>query len=104
MTAKINAWAKDAPRRKLIRKAPAGVSREGAFFVGFPVVTGIPKTDEEYIFSGPRSREEAIRLLEEKISKSSKFVFAAVKGDYGEKLIASLDQIVLIDVPKVMGS
>lgn len=59
-----------------------------------------PKTDAEYIFSKPRSKEEAIRLLEEKIDRNSRFVFAAVKGDYGEKLIASLDHIILISVPK----
>lgn len=74
---------------------PFRASSEDLFF---------PKTDEVYVFSGPRSKEEAIRLLEEKISRSSKFVFAAVKGDYGEKLIASLDQIVLIDVLKEIRS
>ena len=59
-----------------------------------------PKTDAGYIFSAPRSKEEAVWLLEEKIKGNSRFVFAAVKGDYGEKLAASLDQIVLIEVPK----
>ena len=59
-----------------------------------------PKTDPTYLFSSPRSKEEVIRLLEERIVNNSRFVFAAVKGDYGEKLLASLDYIVLIDVPK----
>ena len=59
-----------------------------------------PKADTEYSFSNPRSREEAVRLLEKKIDENSRFVFAAVKGDYGDKLIALLDHIVLIDVPK----
>ncbi len=59
-----------------------------------------PKTDTGYAFSGPRSEEEVIRLLEERIAKNSRFVFAAVKGDYGDKLIAALDHIVLIEVPK----
>lgn len=59
-----------------------------------------PKTDTEYIFSKPRSKEEVIRLLEEKIERNNRFVFAAVKGDYGDKLIASLDHIILISVPK----
>ena len=58
------------------------------------------KTDPTYLFSSPRSKEEVIRLLEERIVNNSRFVFAAVKGDYGEKLLASLDYIVLIDVPK----
>ena len=39
-------------------------------------------------FSNPRSKQEAIRM------------FAAVRGDYGDKLIASLDYAVLVDVPK----
>lgn len=59
-----------------------------------------PKTDPSYLFSGPRSKEEAIRLLEDRIRENDRFVFAAVKGDYGDKLIASLDHIVLIEAPK----
>ena len=59
-----------------------------------------PKTDPSYMFSGPRSKEEVIRLLEERISANHRFIFAAVKGDYGDKLIASLDHIVLMEVPK----
>ena len=45
-----------------------------------------------------------IRLLEEKISGNNRFIFAAVKGDYGDRLIASLDYIVLIEVPKKIRS
>ena len=63
-----------------------------------------PKTDPSYMFSGPRSEEEAIRLLEERISGNNRFVFAAVRGSYGGKLIASLDHIVLIEVPKQIRS
>ena len=63
-----------------------------------------PKKDKAYAFSSPRSREEVIRLLEGKIENSSRFVFAAVTGDYGEKLIGSLEYIVLMDVPKQIRS
>lgn len=59
-----------------------------------------PKEDASYLFSNPRSKEEVIHLLEEKIEEDNRFVFAAVKGDYGEKLLAKLDYIVLIEVPK----
>ena len=62
------------------------------------------KTDPSYMFSGPRSEEEVIRLLEERISKNNRFVFAAVRGNYGDKLIAALDHIVLIEVPKQIRS
>jgi hypothetical protein len=63
-----------------------------------------PKTDPSYVFSSPRSKEEVIRLLEERISANSRFIFAAVKGNYGDKLIALLDHIVLIEVPKQVRS
>ncbi len=63
-----------------------------------------PKADSSYTFSGLRSEEEVIRLLEERISGNNRFVFAAVKGNYGDKLIASLDHIVLVEVPKQIRS
>ncbi len=63
-----------------------------------------PKTDPAYLFSAPRSREEAVRLLEERIADSGRFVLAAVKGDYGGRLIASLNRIVLVEVPKEIRS
>lgn len=59
-----------------------------------------PKEDASYLFSNPRSKEEVIHLLEEKIEEDDRFVFAAVKGDYGEKLLKKLDYVVLIEVPK----
>ena len=63
-----------------------------------------PKAGSSYEFSNPRSKEEVIQLLEEKISRNNQFVFAAVKGNYGDRLIASLDHIVLIEVPKQIRS
>ena len=63
-----------------------------------------PKTDPSYVFSSPRSEEEVIRLLKERISANSRFIFTAVKGNYGDKLIALLDHIVLIEVPKQVRS
>ena len=63
-----------------------------------------PKTDPAYAFAAPRTKEEAIRILEDRIRQNPRFVFAAVRGDYGERLIASLDRIVLIDAPKEIRS
>ena len=63
-----------------------------------------PKTDRDYTFSNPRSQKEAVRILEERIAQNDRFVFAAVKGDYGSRLIASLEWIILIDVPKQIRS
>ena len=59
-----------------------------------------PKTDAGYPYSSPRGKEEVIRLLEERIEKDRRFVFAAVKGDYGEKLRSLLDCIIVVDVPR----
>ncbi len=59
-----------------------------------------PKTDTKYAYSDPRGKEEVIRLLEDKIEKGRRFVFAAVKGDYGDKLLSLLDCIIVVDVPR----
>ena len=59
-----------------------------------------PKEDPNYMFFGPRSEEEVIRLLEEKITANNRFIFAAVRGNYGDQLASSLDHIVYIEVPK----
>ena len=59
-----------------------------------------PKEDPAYLFSSPRSKEEAVRLLEERIRENDRFVFAAVRGDYGNLLLRSLSHIVLIEVPQ----
>ena len=61
-----------------------------------------PKKDRNYVFSAPRSKDEAILILEEMMENNRNFVFSAVKGDYGDKLISMLDHIVLIDVPKAV--
>jgi dephospho-CoA kinase len=63
-----------------------------------------PKTDPLYMFSSPRSKEEVIQLLEERISENMQFIFASVRGNYGYRLIASLDRIILIEVPKQIRS
>lgn len=59
-----------------------------------------PKTDEQYTYASPRGKEEVVRLLEEKIEKDRRFIFAAVKGDYGDKLLSLLDCIIVVDVPR----
>ena len=56
--------------------------------------------DPAYKYARARSKEEAVRLLEERIKDDRRFVFAAVKGDYGEKLIDALDCIILVNAPK----
>ena len=63
-----------------------------------------PKDDPSYLYSGPRSEEEVVRQLEELIEEDRRFVFAAVKGNYGDKLPAYLDHVILIEVPKEIRS
>lgn len=59
-----------------------------------------PNRDSDYSYSSAASKDEAIHLLEEKIKENRDFVFSAVRGDYGDRLISDLDYIVLIEVPR----
>ena len=60
--------------------------------------------NEELYFSGtaytaPRSRDEAIRILEERTAGGN-FVFAAVRGEYGPIFLSRVDTAVLIELPR----
>ena len=59
-----------------------------------------PKTDPNYIYASPRTREEAEKMLFHAIKVHENFVFAAVKGDYGEAIYPFFQYAVLIDTPK----
>lgn len=59
-----------------------------------------PNKDPVYDYSNPRSKEEVVCSLESRIKNNTRFVFAAVKGDYGNEFINALDHIILVDVPK----
>lgn len=59
-----------------------------------------PKIDSNNIFASPRTREEVGRLLFHEIKAHGDFVFASVKGDYGEMIYPFFRYVVLIDVPK----
>ena len=63
-----------------------------------------PKTDPSYAFSCARSKDEVIRLLEERIRENDHFIFSAVKGDYGDLFMDSLQHIILTDAPKQVRS
>ena len=45
-----------------------------------------PKTDPNYIYASPRTQEEVEQLLFQEITAHENFVFAAVRGAYGEHL------------------
>ena len=59
-----------------------------------------PKVDPSYEFANPRTKTEVIRVLDDMISENKCFIFCAVRGDYGERLLAALDYIIYIYVPK----
>lgn len=57
-------------------------------------------TDSTYKFDTVRSKEEVISLLYDRIIRNNRYVFASVKGDYGDKLISTLEYVILVEVPK----
>ncbi|MDO4344904.1 MAG: AAA family ATPase [Eubacteriales bacterium] len=59
-----------------------------------------PGTDPAYIYGVSRTRKEVEKLLLQEIKKHENFVFAAVKGDYGEAVYPFFNYVVLLDVPK----
>ena len=59
-----------------------------------------PKTSTHYTYSSPRTREEVEQLLYCEIKLHKNFVFASVKGDYGEFIYPFFQYVVLIDVPR----
>lgn len=59
-----------------------------------------PKTDPEYIYASPRTREEVEKILFSEVNEHENFVFTSVKGDYGEPISSFFDYAVLIHVPR----
>lgn len=59
-----------------------------------------PKTDPFYTYASPRARDEVETLLFREIKAHEHFVFASVKGDYGEAICSFFQYAVLIHVPR----
>jgi len=59
-----------------------------------------PKTNADYIYESARTKEEVTSLLLEDLKHHPNFIFAAVKGDYGEEVISMFTCTVYIRVPK----
>ena len=60
------------------------------------------KDDPAYAYASPRSREEAVRLLMEKAAACERFIFVAVKGDYGEAILPLYRLAVLVETPRAV--
>lgn len=58
------------------------------------------KLNPEYLYAAPRSKEEVIKLLMDEVRAHDNFIFAAVKGNYGEDILSFYKYAVLIDVPR----
>ena len=58
------------------------------------------RTSEESPYTNARSREEVIELLLNEVQINKNFVFATVKGDYGNDISQFYKCVVLIRVPK----
>lgn len=59
-----------------------------------------PKLNPEYFYDSPRSDEEVEELLLHEVRAHDKFIFAAVKGNYGENILSLYKYAVLIETPK----
>lgn len=59
-----------------------------------------PKTDSRYLYAAPRTRREVERLLFDEIRKHRDFVFASVKGDYGDAAAPFFQFIILVEIPR----
>ncbi len=59
-----------------------------------------PKTNPDYIYAWPRTREDVEECLLYEIRTHENFILASVKGDYGEDIYSFFQSAILLDVPK----
>lgn len=59
-----------------------------------------PKDDPAYLYSRERTQEEVEQLLLALVSADDRFVFAAVRGNYGEAVLPYYDRAVLVEIPR----
>ncbi len=59
-----------------------------------------PKTDPNYMYASPRTREEVETILLHEMKTHENFILASVKGDYGEDIYSLIQSAILLDVPK----
>lgn len=61
-----------------------------------------PSADTRYSYASPRTHEEVKAFLLSEIKARDNFVFASVKGDYGEEVYPFFRYAVFIDVEKAV--
>ena len=59
-----------------------------------------PKTDPNHPYAVEYTQAEVERLLLEEVRRDDRFVFAAVRGNYGEAVLPYYKAAVLVEVPR----
>jgi len=59
-----------------------------------------PKADPTHPYAVERTQDEVERLLLEEVRRDDCFVFAAVRGNYGEAVLPHYKAAVLVEVPR----
>ena len=59
-----------------------------------------PKADPAHPYAVERTQDEVERLLLEEVRRDDRFVFAAVRGNYGEEVLPHYKAAVLVEVPR----
>lgn len=59
-----------------------------------------PKTNPNYMYASPRTREEVEERLLCEIRTHKNFILASVKADYGEDIHSFFQYAILLDVPR----
>lgn len=59
-----------------------------------------PKTNPNYMYASPRTREEVKKILLHEMKMHENFILSSVKGDYGKDIYSFFQCAILIDVPR----
>lgn len=59
-----------------------------------------PKADPAHPYATERTQDEVERLLLEEVRRDDRFVFAAVRGNYGAAVLPHYKAAVLVEVPR----
>ncbi len=56
--------------------------------------------EKRNVYKSSRSHEQATNILENEIKENPNFIFASVKGEYGENFVSKLNCAIFVDVPE----
>lgn len=58
------------------------------------------ESNAEYPYENPKNKQDVIKILSEQINRHPDFIFAAVKGDYGNEIMSRYNYIIVLEVPE----